>query len=52
MSKVWFITGCSTGFGKLLCRQLLDQGHKVVATARVVDQLDDIDIHNLTPAEA
>ncbi len=39
MSKVWFVTGCSTGFGKLLCQELLDQGQKVVATARDVSSL-------------
>ena len=42
MSKTWFITGCSTGFGKLLAQRLLDRGHKVAATARNVSQLDDL----------
>ena len=31
---VWFITGCSTGFGKELVTLLLAQGYRVVATAR------------------
>jgi NAD(P)-dependent dehydrogenase (short-subunit alcohol dehydrogenase family) len=30
----WFITGCSSGFGKTLCEVLLAAGKKVVATAR------------------
>jgi NAD(P)-dependent dehydrogenase (short-subunit alcohol dehydrogenase family) len=33
-ARVWFITGCSTGFGRELTRQLLDRGQRVVATAR------------------
>ena len=32
--SVWFVTGCSTGFGHELATQLLAQGSKVVATAR------------------
>jgi NAD(P)-dependent dehydrogenase (short-subunit alcohol dehydrogenase family) len=36
---VWFITGCSTGFGYELVRLLLDQGYRVVATARDVSKL-------------
>jgi NAD(P)-dependent dehydrogenase (short-subunit alcohol dehydrogenase family) len=31
---VWFITGCSTGFGRELARQLLEGGYRVVVTAR------------------
>ena len=31
---VWMITGCSTGFGRELARQLLDSGFRVVVTAR------------------
>ena len=31
---VWFITGCSTGFGRELAALLLSQGYRVVATAR------------------
>lgn len=34
MPSVWFITGCSTGFGRLLAEQLLADGETVVATAR------------------
>ncbi len=37
--KVWFITGASTGFGRLLAEHLLASGANVVATARKPDQL-------------
>ncbi|MDQ1086397.1 oxidoreductase [Siphonobacter sp. SORGH_AS_1065] len=40
---VWFITGCSSGFGKELARQLLEKGEQVVATARNLDSLQDLD---------
>ena len=33
-SKVWFITGASSGFGHAFARHALDRGHHVVATAR------------------
>ena len=33
-SPVWFITGCSTGFGRELARLVLERGGKVVVTAR------------------
>ena len=32
---VWFVTGCSTGFGRELVTLLIDQGFRVVATARM-----------------
>ena len=32
--SVWFITGCSTGFGRELAKQLLARGSRVVVTAR------------------
>ena len=31
---VWFITGCSTGFGMELARQTIDHGYRTVVTAR------------------
>jgi NAD(P)-dependent dehydrogenase (short-subunit alcohol dehydrogenase family) len=34
MQKVWFITGCSTGFGRNLAKEALEQGHLVAVTAR------------------
>ncbi len=41
--RVWFITGCSTGFGRVLADQALAQGDQVVATARKVDQIKDLE---------
>lgn len=34
LPAVWFITGCSTGFGRELAQALLAQGKRVVVTAR------------------
>jgi len=39
---VWFITGCSTGFGRELAKLVLDRGWRVVATARGKDRVADI----------
>ncbi|MFD2613425.1 SDR family NAD(P)-dependent oxidoreductase [Paenibacillus gansuensis] len=41
MSKVWFITGTSTGFGRHFVEQLVQAGDKVVATARKLDAIQD-----------
>ncbi|WP_127539665.1 oxidoreductase [Paenibacillus illinoisensis] len=40
--KVWFITGCSTGFGRQIAVQAIEAGYKVVVTARRVEQIQDI----------
>ena len=40
--KVWFITGCSTGLGRDLAEVLLEQGYRVVATARRLDSITDL----------
>ena len=40
--QVWFITGCSTGIGRVLAEELLNAGHQVVATARRPDTLADL----------
>ena len=37
----WFITGASSGFGRLLAEYLLQKGATVVATARKEEDLDD-----------
>ena len=37
--RVWFITGCSTGFGRDLARYLLTCGERAVVTARKPDDL-------------
>ncbi len=41
-SPVWFITGCSTGFGRELARLILSRGWKAVITARNIDQVKDL----------
>jgi NADP-dependent 3-hydroxy acid dehydrogenase YdfG len=41
MSKVWFITGTSTGFGRQFVEQILQTSDKVVATARNIDSIAD-----------
>jgi NAD(P)-dependent dehydrogenase (short-subunit alcohol dehydrogenase family) len=40
--KVWFITGASSGFGRLLTDYLLSLGANVIATARQPDTLNDL----------
>jgi NAD(P)-dependent dehydrogenase (short-subunit alcohol dehydrogenase family) len=42
MSNTWFITGTSSGFGRLLTEKLLARGDRVAATLRRTDALDDI----------
>ncbi|TBW40656.1 SDR family NAD(P)-dependent oxidoreductase [Siculibacillus lacustris] len=39
---VWFITGCSTGFGRHLAEQLLADGYRVVVTARKPADIADL----------
>ena len=39
---VWFITGCSTGFGRELARRVLERGWRAVVTARNPAQVADI----------
>lgn len=38
MARTYFITGCSRGIGLELTKQLLDEGEKVIATARHPDK--------------
>ena len=42
MSKVWFITGCSTGFGRELAKLVLETGHKAVVASRKIEDVADI----------
>jgi NAD(P)-dependent dehydrogenase (short-subunit alcohol dehydrogenase family) len=42
MSKTWFITGTSRGFGYEWTKAALDRGDKVAATARNLDSLKDL----------
>lgn len=39
--KVWFITGCSSGFGKEIARKALETGANVVITARDLNDLSE-----------
>ena len=39
---VWFITGCSTGFGREMANHLLQSGYRTVVTARNPDDLRDL----------
>lgn len=41
-TKVWLITGSSTGFGRSLTEAVLKHGYRVVATARKPEQLNDL----------
>ncbi|MFC0775737.1 oxidoreductase [Terrimonas alba] len=42
MNKVWFITGCSTGFGRELAKLVLASGYKAAVTSRNPDDVKDI----------
>jgi NAD(P)-dependent dehydrogenase (short-subunit alcohol dehydrogenase family) len=42
MNKVWFITGCSTGFGRHLAQAVLLKGDKVAVTSRNSKDVEDI----------
>ncbi len=42
-SRTWFITGASTGFGRILAEEVLKGGGKVVATAREFDKVADLE---------
>ena len=42
MSKTWFITGTSSGFGRAMTEQLLARGDRVAATLRKLDALRDL----------
>lgn len=42
MTRTWFITGTSSGFGRALTEMLLDRGDRVAATLRKPGALDDL----------
>lgn len=41
-NKVWLITGCSTGFGRELAKQVLKLGYKAGVAARNIADVEDI----------
>ena len=41
-NPVWFITGCSTGFGRELAKHVLERGYRTVVTARNPDEVNDL----------
>jgi NAD(P)-dependent dehydrogenase (short-subunit alcohol dehydrogenase family) len=41
-SPVWFITGCSTGFGRALAKLIIARGWPVVVTARNKAEVEDL----------
>jgi NAD(P)-dependent dehydrogenase (short-subunit alcohol dehydrogenase family) len=41
-TPVWFISGCSTGFGRELARLVLEQGGRAAVTARGKDRVADL----------
>ena len=49
-ARTWFITGASTGFGRLLAEEVLKSGGKVIATARKLDNV--IDLEQKYPGKA
>ena len=42
MKKVWLITGCSTGFGRALAKEVLAKGYNAAVAARNTDDVKDI----------
>jgi NAD(P)-dependent dehydrogenase (short-subunit alcohol dehydrogenase family) len=52
---VWYVTGCSSGFGLSTVQELLKQGYKVAATTRsiprLLSKLTDLPTDNLLPLE-
>jgi len=42
VSPVWFITGCSTGFGRELAAAVIDRGWRAVVAARDPDSVTDL----------
>ena len=39
---VWFITGCSTGFGRQIAKHVLELGYRVVVTSRDMEDVQDL----------
>ncbi|HEY9648828.1 MAG TPA: SDR family NAD(P)-dependent oxidoreductase, partial [Chroococcidiopsis sp.] len=43
LSRVWLITGSSTGFGRALAEAALAQGDRVIVTARNLNKIQDLE---------
>ncbi len=50
--QVWFVTGCSTGFGRALASYLLGRGNDVAVTARNPADIEDLTDHARNGATA
>ena len=44
--NVWFITGCSTGFGREIAKKAIAAGYKVAVTARNKSKIEDLIVNN------
>jgi NAD(P)-dependent dehydrogenase (short-subunit alcohol dehydrogenase family) len=51
-SRVWFITGASKGFGRLLAEEVLRRGQRVIPTARNVATVADLERNHPHQARA
>jgi NADP-dependent 3-hydroxy acid dehydrogenase YdfG len=40
---VWFIIGCSSGFGEHFVHQILSRGDRVIATGRKLEKLTHVE---------
>ncbi|GAA3020816.1 oxidoreductase [Streptomyces fulvorobeus] len=45
-TPVWLVTGCSTGFGRSIAAHLLEEGFRVVVTARGTERVGDLGDHD------
>jgi NADP-dependent 3-hydroxy acid dehydrogenase YdfG len=45
-SRVWLITGCSSGFGQLFIPAILARHERVIATARDTNSLGELPLHH------
>jgi NAD(P)-dependent dehydrogenase (short-subunit alcohol dehydrogenase family) len=51
-TRVWLITGCSTGFGRAFAEAVLQHGDRLVATARRAEQIQDLEQRAPTRVQA
>ncbi|KAF7591607.1 hypothetical protein BBP40_001307 [Aspergillus hancockii] len=51
MSRIWFITGCSSGFGRQLAITAAQNGDQVVATSRDPSKLNDLQDLGIIPTK-